>query len=255
MHSSLVSPEPPHIRAAHYLNFLALLNDGRSSNALLPTDFVLRGVPFWPTYVNVASAKTFVAMTTGGVREGCADLKGSMLLPSYRGSCLHEPTQTAQQNIEPRNLYFESVPAVSIRSQTDLFFDTFFCPSEVRGSGCWRREEKSKGGLWCIIYLCSGWAEDVGCALGEEKWVGRLKKSGSQRVGRGNLTLRFPCYPSLCRVLQVLQWENWSVWMSYKYYTCLLFCSGTSGITRQRKTGVKIQKVNGRYFMSYVHLF
>lgn len=31
----------------------------------------------------------------------------------------------------------------------------------------------------------------MGCELGEERWVGRIKKSGSWRVGRGNPTLTF----------------------------------------------------------------
>lgn len=141
--------------------------------------------------------KTFVAMTTWGVREGCAYLKGRMLLSSYGGSSLHKPTQTAQ-HIEPRNLRFESVSAFSICSHARHFF----CPSKARLDGCWRRKEKSREGLWCIIYPCSGWAEDMGCELGEERWVGRIKKSGSWRVGRGNPTLsHFPCYPSLCQVL------------------------------------------------------
>lgn len=50
-------------------------------------------------------------MTTRGVREGCAYLKGGMLLSSYGGSSLHEPTQPAEHirtSIEPRNLLFES---------------------------------------------------------------------------------------------------------------------------------------------------
>lgn len=82
----------------------------------------------------MASAKTFVAMTTGGVREGCADLKGSMLLPSCGGSSLHEPTQSAQHirtSIEPRNVNFQSVSAVSICSQTDHFCHSFVPARQV----------------------------------------------------------------------------------------------------------------------------
>lgn len=41
----------------------------------------------------------------------------------------HKLHNISQQNIEPRNLYFESVPAVSICSQTDLFLPLFFVPA------------------------------------------------------------------------------------------------------------------------------
>lgn len=140
LHSCLWLLELSHISAACCLNFLASSapNEGRILTTLLPRVFVLRGVPFWPTYVTVTSAKTFVVMATRGVRERCAYLKCWMLLSSYGGSSVRQPTQTAHDigtSNTPRNLHFGSVSAFSICLKTSLFF----CLNDVSVDGRWKR--------------------------------------------------------------------------------------------------------------------
>ncbi len=127
-----------HISAARYPNFLAFSspNEGMSFTVLLPGVFVLRGVPFWPTYVTVTSAK----LLSPWQRE-----VWGRDAPTWKAGCCCLPT-VARASISPHNLHFRFISDIQEGSEPrNLHFSisvSFFCMLAQAQT----RQQEGKGG-------------------------------------------------------------------------------------------------------------
>lgn len=133
-------------------------------------------------------------------------------------------------------------------------------------------ERKGGEGLWCIIYLCSGWAEEMGCELGEEK--GGQEGSGEEIRGRkggwaewrrqglggwrGNPTLRSSHVPTInhhCATvsLPMGMWARINKYVLSKWCMhMVLFCYFAYGAHHHIKACLLSEINFGMYFSFWV---